>query len=138
MSIVKQFNTAMGHPAPPVPPLHPDKNVLRLSLRLIDEEHREVRAELVNLLNYTPAVSSVFEAYARLLKELADLRYVVEHCAVQLGLPIEDAYREVHRSNMSKLGDDGRPIYNEYGKVQKGPNYAPPNMAQFIPDILDQ
>lgn len=137
MSVVREFNLAMGHPAPVTPPLRPEKGVLRLSLRLIDEEHAEVRAELINLLNYAPNVDAVFEAYSRLLKELADLRYVVEHCAVQLGLPIEEAYREVHRSNMSKLDSSGRPIYDDYGKVQKGPNYAPPNIDQFIPGVIN-
>lgn len=138
MSIVRQFNVAMGHPAPDTPPLYPDKDDLRLSLRLIDEEYKEVREGLIYLINYAADVDTVFKVYAKLLKELADLRYVVEHCAVQFGLPIEEAYREVHRSNMSKLDNDGKPIYNEYGKVQKGPNYTPPDMGQFVHAIIEQ
>src|SRR5437870_2018759 len=71
-----------------------------------------------------------------LLKELSDLRYVTEGCAVTLGLPHEDAYVEVHRSNMSKLGEDGKPIYRKDGKVLKGPNYREADMVALLPDFI--
>jgi predicted HAD superfamily Cof-like phosphohydrolase len=77
------------------------------------------------------------EGLRRLLKELCDLRYVVEGAAASLGLPIEEAYREVHRSNMSKLGPGGKPIYDPGGKVMKGPNYSPADMERFVPPIID-
>ena len=47
---------------------------------------------------------------------------------------IEDVFDEVHRSNMSKLGSDGKPIYREDGKVLKGPNFSPPNLEKFLSD----
>src|SRR5438128_5373002 len=107
MSIVAEFHRAFDQPAPERPPLTPDLDLVRFRMRLIDEEHREVKEELAQIAlgckgGYTP--DQFTELYRRLLKELADLRYVVEGTAVALGLPIEDAYAEVHRSNMSKLG----------------------------------
>jgi predicted HAD superfamily Cof-like phosphohydrolase len=47
---------------------------------------------------------------------------------------IEDIFDEVHRSNMSKLGPDGKPLYREDGKVLKGPNYSPPNVSKYLSD----
>lgn len=105
-------------------------------MRLIREECEEVVEELSKLAR-TQDPDKATEIYRRLLKELADLIYVAEGCAVSFGLPIEDAYREVHSSNMSKLGKDGKPIYREDGKVLKGPNYREANMEQFVPEILD-
>jgi len=67
-----------------------------------------------------------------LAKELADLLYVVYGTAAAYGIPIDDVYREVHRSNMSKLGPDGKPIYREDGKVLKGPNYTPADIQKVL------
>ncbi len=69
---------------------------------------------------------------AKLTKELADLMYVVIGTAVSFGLPLEEVFAEVHKSNMSKLGDDGKPIYREDGKVLKGPNYKLPDLERFF------
>ena len=66
------------------------------------------------------------------LKELADLIYVCAQYAENMDWDIEQALRRVHRSNMSKLGDDGKPIYREDGKVLKGPNYKPPNLTDLV------
>ena len=66
------------------------------------------------------------------LKELADLVYVCAQYAENMDWDIEQALRRVHRSNMSKLGDDGKPIYREDGKVLKGPNYQPPNLTDLV------
>ncbi len=66
------------------------------------------------------------------LKELADLVYVCAQYAENMDWDIEQALRRVHRSNMSKLGDDGKPIYREDGKVLKGPNYQPPNLSDLV------
>jgi predicted HAD superfamily Cof-like phosphohydrolase len=68
----------------------------------------------------------------KLTKELADLMYVTIGTAVTFGLPLEQVFAEVHRSNMSKLGEDGKPIYREDGKVLKGPNYSEPNLERFF------
>jgi predicted HAD superfamily Cof-like phosphohydrolase len=134
VTVVREFHRAFGQPAPASPPIRPDVETLRLRLRLISEEYKEVKAELESLIHSTDPDVTV-DLFRKLLKELADLRYVVEGCAVTFGLPIDAAYAEVHRSNMSKLGPDGKPIYREDGKVLKGDRYTPADMHQFIPDI---
>jgi predicted HAD superfamily Cof-like phosphohydrolase len=63
-------------------------------------------------------------------QELADLVYVAYGTAVSLGIDLDAALAEVHRSNMSKLGPDGQPILREDGKVLKGPYYIPPDMTK--------
>ncbi|MFC8428556.1 MazG nucleotide pyrophosphohydrolase domain-containing protein [Streptomyces sp. NPDC057253] len=75
-------------------------------------------------------------AFEHLAKELADLLYVVFGSADLLGIPLGKAFAEVHDSNMSKLGEDGRPILREDGKVLKGPHYRPADMADVGVDIL--
>ena len=66
------------------------------------------------------------------LKELADLVYVCAQYAENMEWDLEQALRRVHKSNMSKLGEDGNPIYREDGKVLKGPNYQPPNLSDLV------
>jgi predicted HAD superfamily Cof-like phosphohydrolase len=66
------------------------------------------------------------------LKELADLVYVCYQYAENLGWDLDEALYRVHQSNMSKLSEDGKPIYREDGKVLKGPNYQPPNLSDLV------
>ena len=66
------------------------------------------------------------------LKELADLVYVCAQYAENMDWDLEQALRRVHKSNMSKLGQDGEPIYREDGKVLKGPNYQPPDLSDLV------
>ena len=66
------------------------------------------------------------------LKELADLVYVCYQYAEQMRWNLDEAMNRVHHSNMSKLDDDGNPIYREDGKVLKGPHYQPPNLRDLI------
>ena len=66
------------------------------------------------------------------LKELADLVYVCYQYAENMGWSLDEALDRVHLSNMSKLGEDGLPIYREAGKVLKGPNYKPPTLTDLI------
>ena len=66
------------------------------------------------------------------LKELADLVYVSYQYAENMGWDLDEALNRVHQSNMSKLGEDGNPIYREDGKVLKGPNYQPPNLSDLV------
>ena len=66
------------------------------------------------------------------LKELADLVYVCYQYAENMGWFLDEALDRVHKSNMSKLGEDGKPIYREDGKVLKGPNYSPPNLENLV------
>jgi len=69
---------------------------------------------------------------ANILKELADLVYVCYQYAANLGWDLDEAMHRVHESNMSKLDDEGKPIYREDGKVLKGPNYKPPNLEDLV------
>ena len=66
------------------------------------------------------------------LKELADLVYVCYQYAANMGWSLDEALDRVHKSNMSKLGEDGKPVYREDGKVLKGPNYEPPTLTDLI------
>ena len=72
----------------------------------------------------------VLEAEA--LKELADLVYVCYQYAENQGWFLDEALDRVHKSNMSKLGADGKPIYREDGKVLKGPGYKPPDLSDLF------
>jgi len=70
------------------------------------------------------------------LKEVADaltdILYVTYGAGHAFGIDLDKCFEEVQNSNMSKLGEDGKPIYNEFGKVMKGPNYFKPNLEKFI------
>ena len=66
------------------------------------------------------------------LKELADLIYVCYQYAENMNWSLDEALDRVHKSNMSKLDEDGHPIYREDGKVLKGPNYKPPNLTDLV------
>ena len=87
---------------------------------LIAEEFKEFNAAVAN------------EPYENELKELADLVYVCFQYAENMEWDLEEALHRVHRSNMSKLGLDGKPIRRVDGKVLKGPNYAPPELNDLI------
>ncbi len=63
---------------------------------------------------------------------LTDLLYVTYGAGHAFGINLDDCFNEVQNSNMSKLGTDGKPIYNEAGKVMKGPNYFKPNLSKFV------
>ena len=91
-----------------------------MQLDLISEEFGELKA----------AISS--EHYENELKELADLVYVCFQYAENMEWDLEEALDRVHKSNMSKLGLDGKPIRRADGKVLKGPNYQPPNLTDLI------
>lgn len=105
-----------------------------LRAKLLKEEMEEVLVELSRLTHLQEASTELKIEWMRaLLKELCDLRYVTDGLAVSLGLPMEEAYREVHKSNMSKLDANGNPIYREDGKVLKSSRYEPPDMDKFVP-----
>jgi predicted HAD superfamily Cof-like phosphohydrolase len=87
----------------------PDRMALRESL---------MREELKEFLDEYEAGD-----YLKAVKELGDLIYVVMGTAVELGLDGDDITNLVHQSNLTKLGEDGKPIFREDGKVMKGPNY---------------
>ena len=66
------------------------------------------------------------------LKELADLVFVCYQMAASQEWDLDEAMRRVYNSNMSKLGEDGKPIYRADGKVLKGPNYKPPTLTDLV------
>ena len=84
------------------------------------------------LLEYLDACNN--DDIVEITDALADQLYILLGTMVAHGMQdiIEDVFNEVHRSNMSKLGENGKPIYREDGKVLKGPNYSPPNIEQFL------
>ena len=63
---------------------------------------------------------------------LTDILYVTYGAGHSFGINLDKCFDEVQKSNMSKLGKDGKPIYNETGKVMKGPNYFKPNLEKFL------
>lgn len=73
-----------------------------------------------------------FESEEEQLKELSDLVYVCFQFAASQEWDLDEALSRVHKSNLSKLDEDGKPIYREDGKVLKGPNYAPPKLDDLI------
>lgn len=128
-NMVKEFHETYGQPVNAPYSL----NQADLRITLIKEEVNEVEEELFAYDLEAGHAMAVSPDYPKLTKELADLLYVVYGTAVTFGLPIDEVFAEVHRSNMSKLGIDGKPIYREDGKVLKGPNYKEADVAQFFP-----
>ena len=124
---VKAFTVAMGQPVGQEV-LSSDLDLLKMRTKLIEEETKEVVQETL----WEDAYGNPKINKAELTKELADLLYVTYGMAVTFGLPIDEVFERVHRSNMSKLGDDGKPIYREDGKVLKGPNYQPPTLEDLF------
>lgn len=138
VSRVREFHEAFDLDAPRGPTV-PDPDLASLRMRLIREEFEEVKAEsdklLVALRTHQPAAVLVPIMQA-LVKEICDLRYVSEGSLVAFGVE-PDAYSEVHRSNMSKLGEDGKPIRREDGKVLKGPGYQPVEAELMFPSVIE-
>ena len=100
-----------------------DQRVNDLRINLLAEELYELKEALAN------------GDKVETLDALIDLQYVLDGAFLSFGMQDlkEHAFNEVHRSNMSKLGEDGKPVVRESdGKILKGPNYFKPDMAQFI------
>ena len=93
---------------------------------LVIEEFKEFLEAEYLLFSDNPTIKS------DCLKELADLVYVCYQYAANMGWSLDEALDRVHKSNMSKLGEDGKPVYREDGKVLKGPNYEPPTLTDLI------
>ena len=100
-----------------------------MQFSLIREEFREFQEAHTNMVALVEAGPTSNEAMA--LKELADLVYVCFQYAANLEWDLNTAMDRVHKSNMSKLGADGKPIRREDGKVLKGPNYEPPYLEDL-------
>ena len=101
-------------------PQFPDDKTMQLRFELIKEELNELK-EAMDEKN---------------LKEIADaltdILYVTYGAGFAYGIDLDKCFKEVQRANMSKLGEDGKPIYNDQGKVMKGPNYTKPDLSKFV------
>ncbi len=119
---VKAFHTAfkLGHSETPKADLGNDKNMLRFNLMKEENEEYLEAANNNDLVEVADA--------------LGDLLYILCGTIIEHGMQykIEEVFDEIQRSNMSKLGEDGNPIYREDGKVLKGPNYFKPNIDSIL------
>lgn len=121
VEMVKAFQRAYGHPVADNPKyLSVDRCLMRHNL--LSEEVSELLGAMVN------------KDLVEVADAIADCFYILFGTAVEFGIAdkMEEVFHEVHRSNMSKLDDDGMPIYREDGKVMKGPNYKKPELTPII------
>ena len=116
---VKKFMETFGQEVKSKP-AYPSEKISKLRYDLIKEELDEFQ-EALNDKNLKEVADS-----------LTDILYVTYGAGHAFGIHLDKCFDEVQRSNMSKLGADGKPIYNEHGKVMKGPNYFEPNLKKFI------
>lgn len=102
--------------------------LLLLRYKLVNEEIGEFNAAL-NAMLVAPDSA---EPRVELLDAIADSIVVLIGTANALGMDLDTAMRRVFESNLTKLGEDGRPFYNSDGKVLKGPNFAPPDLRDLV------
>ncbi len=98
----------------------PDDKITSLRYDLIKEELNELKVAMEK-----KDIREVADA-------LTDILYVTYGAGHAFGIDLDKCFQEVQNSNMSKLGNDGRPIYNEKGKVMKGPNYFKPDLGKYV------
>ncbi len=116
---VREFMIACDQDVETVPGF-PDSDTAFLRVKLIREELKELEQAIV----YNDIVG--------VADGLSDLLYVVYGGGHSFGINLDKCFDEVHRSNMTKLGSDGKAIKNEFGKVMKGPNYKEPNLKKVL------
>ena len=116
---VKTFMETFGQEVKIKPSFSTDKiNSLRYDLIKEELEELKVAIENKDLLEVADA--------------LTDILYVAYGAGHAFGIDLDKCFEEVQNSNMSKLGEDGKPIYNDSGKVMKGPKYFKPNLTEFV------
>jgi len=116
---VGEFMKTFGQEVKSKSSLSSDKiNILRINL--IEEELNELK-QAINQKNLLEVADA-----------LTDILYVTYGAGHAFGINLDKCFEEVQNSNMSKLGDDGKPIYSEKGKVLKGPNYFKPNLSNLL------
>ena len=98
----------------------PDEKITSLRYDLIKEERGELK-EAIDQKDIKEGADA-----------LTDILYVTYGAGHAFGIDLDKWFEEVQNSNMSKLGPDGKPIYNDKGKVMKGPNYFKPNLGKFV------
>ena len=116
---VKSFMKTFGQDVKTKPSLSTDKiNSLRYDLIKEELDELKVAMESKDLLEVADA--------------LTDILYVTYGAGHALGIDLDKCFSEVQNSNMSKLDEKGKPIYNDYGKVMKGPKYFKPDLTKFV------
>ena len=116
---VKTFMKTFGQEVKTKPSFSSDKiNTLRYDLIKEELEELKIAMENKDLLEVADA--------------LTDILYVTYGAGHAFGIDLDKCFEEVQNSNMSKLGEDGKPIYNEFGKVMKGPKYFKPDLTKFV------
>ena len=96
------------------------EKINKLRIDLIEEELEELK-EAINKKDLKETIDA-----------LTDILYVTYGAGHAFGVNLDECFEEVQNSNMSKLGEDGKPIYNEKGKVMKGPKYFKPDLKKFV------
>ena len=122
MNAVKDFHDTFGLNYNDSPTVDLEKKIIELRFNLMKEENEE----------YIEAARN--NDITEIADALGDMLYILCGTIIEHGMSdiIEDVFDEIQKSNMSKLGADGKPIYREDGKVLKGPNYFKPNFSKFF------
>jgi len=116
---VKTFMETFGQEVKTKPSFSTDK-INSLRYELIKEELEELKEAMEN------------KNFLEVADALTDILYVTYGAGHAFGIDLDKCFEEVQSSNMSKLGEDGKPIYNESGKVMKGPKYFKPDLTKFV------
>ena len=116
---VKTFMSTYGQEVKDQPEF-PENKIVKLRIDLIEEELNELKEAIKN-----HNIVEVADA-------LTDILYVTYGAGHSFGIDLDKCFDEVQNSNMSKLGENGKPIYNEFGKVMKGPNYFAPDLKKIL------
>ena len=117
--LVEDFMEAMGQEVNAIPAF-PEEEIQRLRLDLIEEELDELHYAIDN------------KDMVEIADALGDLLYVVYGAGHAFGIDLDECFKEIHASNMSKLGPDGKPIKREDGKVLKPDTYFPPDLKSIL------
>lgn len=117
---VREFHKAFENLAPDKFELDPETYPFALRTKLINEEAGEFEKAAFD------------KDLIAMLDAMCDLLYVTYGAAVAMGIDLEPFFDEVHRSNMTKLDTNGKPIYRNDGKILKSTNYEPPNLARVL------
>ena len=121
--LVGQFMDSFGQEVKTKPEM-PEFKTIGMRVDLIEEELRELMQALYQ--------DDQFVDMKGVADALTDILYVTYGAGHAFGINLDKCFQEVHASNMSKLGDDGKPIYREDGKVLKGPNFFEPNLEKYV------
>lgn len=135
--MVKEFMLAFGHPVLETPTPIDDEDWEKMRLALIQEEF----AELLEAAGYHESATWIKDVVLvkggesdiiGVADALGDLEYVINGMALGSGINLPAVVEEIHSSNMTKLGADGKPIYREDGKILKGPDYRKPVLEKVL------